>query len=526
MRHYESRVEESNRGVLDPKANPLPMRLSVGSRGRRLVAACALTCIGVAMLIAARGADAQTIPPRPQALGSYWITYYWFAPESWFTAKKLVAPGLTVAYREDFLYSARGIAMQGTGTGDDAVMLHWRSGNGPWVNKDGAETRTAASGFTNGSPYARPGGCVWWAIDAAGVPIPATTDNKRPTFPSDDGTWQNPPANPAGYSIVCNRAAVAAGQPDDPNFRAYPDTFGIGIGAAVTPWRSIATDRSVIPKGTSIYIEALKDTPSKGCFSADDTGGAIIGKHIDVLIPPDKTLKLPSKGDLVLLPKGVDCPPPIALAPGPLGDLNVSYLVPAAEKGALAAKSSAAGLRYQQLSEDFLYGTNGVVARSVGVTRKGKTIVAVGGGWWVNAAGKKTKQLSDGNWSAGLPVWRDGGWRTKRGRPTFKRRNGAWSAGVGVRFLKYHDRFAYSKKNEFVPWKTVASTKATAPLGTLLSLGTVPAATCLVVNRIVSALPATSIQLVVPAGTDPATLPTLSPATVLAAVAGTAYGCP
>ena len=33
----------------------------------------------------------------------------------------MVAPGLKVAYREDFLYSARGISMQGTGTGDDNV---------------------------------------------------------------------------------------------------------------------------------------------------------------------------------------------------------------------------------------------------------------------------------------------------------------------------------------------------------------------------------------------------------------------
>lgn len=483
--------------------------------------------VGVASFVGARGADAQTTPPRPQALGSYWITYYWFAPESWFTAKKMIAPGLKVAYREDFLYSARGIAMQGTGTGDDGVFLHWRSGAGAWVNKDGAETKTAASGFTNGSPYARPGGCVWWAIDVAGVPIPATTDNKRPTFANDDGTWQNPsPTNPAGYTVVCNQEAVRLGQPDDLNYRRYPDTFGIGIGAAVTPWKSIATDRSVIPKGTTIYIEALKDTPSKGCFSADDTGGAIIGKHIDVLIPPDKTLKLPSKGELTLVPTGVDCPPPVALAPGPLGNLNLTYLIPAGEQAAIAAKSAVAGLKNQNLQEDFLYGTNGVVARSVGVTRKGKTIVALGGGWWVNARGQKTRQLTDGNWSQGVPVWRDGGWRTKRGRPTYRRANGTWTAGVGVRLLKYHDRFAYSKKAEFVPWKTVTASKATAPLGTLLALDTVPTAPCLLVNRQVDTLPATTIQVVVPPGTDPATLPTLSPATVLAATVGTPTGCP
>jgi 3D (Asp-Asp-Asp) domain-containing protein len=502
------------------------MSLRVASPWRRLVAA--LLIGGAALLaIGAASASAQTIPPRPQQLGSYWITYYWFAPESWFTAKKMIAPGLKVAYREDFLYSARGVSMQGTGTGDDNVMIHWRSGSGPWVNKEGAETRTAASGFTNGSPYSRPGGCVWWALDpATGNPNLASADNKRPTFANDDGSWQNPPANPAAYKVVCNKAAVLAGQPDDLAYRGYPDLFGIGIGTAVTPWKSIAVDRSVIPKGSTIYIEALKNTPSGGCFSADDTGGAIIGKHIDVLIPPDKSLKLPSKGDLTLVPKGLDCPPPTALAPGPLGDLNVSYLVPASEKTATAGKAPTPGIRNRPVSEDFLYGTDGVVARSLGVTRNGKTITAVGGGWWVNARGKRTQLLSDGNWSQGPPVWRDGGWRTKRGRPTFKRPDGTWSAGVGKRYLKYRDRFAYAKKGQYVPWKTVVSTKGTAPLGTLLQLDSIPSAACMVVNQLQPALPAQAIQVVVPPGTDLATLPTLAPATVLTAVAGTPFGCP
>ena len=112
------------------------MRLNAGIAARLLVAACLLA--GAISLIGTRSTEAQTLPPRPQSLGSYWITYYWFAPESWFTAKKMVGPGLKVAYREDFLYSARGISMQGTGTGDDGVLLHWRSGAGAWVNKEGA----------------------------------------------------------------------------------------------------------------------------------------------------------------------------------------------------------------------------------------------------------------------------------------------------------------------------------------------------------------------------------------------------
>jgi len=483
-------------------------------------------CLGALAPVAA-AQTASGLPPRPQQLGSYWITYYWFVPESAFTGARIVPKGLTTPYREDFLYSARGIAMQGTGTADDGKMLHWRSGAGAWVNKEGQETRTSAAGFTNGSPYARPGGCVWWALDpATGRPNPAATDRIRPTFPNEDGTWANPPANPSAYAPVCDRAAVAAGGEDNKAVRNYPDTFGIGMGTQVTPWRSIATDRSVIPKGARIYIEALKDTPAKGCFSADDTGGAIIGKHIDVLIPPDKSLKLPTKGDLVALPKGVDCPPPTALAPGPLGNLNVSYLIPAAEKFSAGSKTPAPGLRYQSLSEDFLYGTDGIVARSIGVTKKGKTILALGGGWWVNARGQRTKQLTDGNWSKGAPVWRDGGWRTKRGRPTYKKPDGTWSSGVGVRFVKYRDRFGYAKKGQYIPWKTVVSTKDTAPLGTLLQLDTIPSATCMVVNQLQPLLPQSTIQVMVPAGTDPSTLPTLAPATVLAATAGTPTGCP
>jgi hypothetical protein len=125
-----------------------------------------------------------------------------------------------------------------------------------------------------------------------------------------------------------------------------------------------------------------------------------------------------------------------------------------------------------------------------------------------------------------VPVWRDGGWRTKKGRPTYKRPDGTWSNGIGKRYLKYRDRFAYAKKGQYVPWKTVVSTKDTAPLGTLLQLDGMPNAACMVVNQLQPALPATTIQVVVPAGTDPATLPSLAPATVLAAVAGTAYGCP
>ena len=72
----------------------------------------------------------------------------------------------------------------------------------------------------------------------------------------------------------------------------------------------------------------------------------------------------------------------------------------------------------------------------------------------------------------------------------------------------------------------MVSTKDTAPLGTLLQLDTIPSATCMVVNQLQPLLPKSTIQVMVPAGTDPSTLPSLAPATVLAATAGTPTGCP
>lgn len=520
------------KGSAGARRTLVAMRSGLGIRRCRLAAVSALAVLIACLLSSAPCfPDAQAAVARPKALGSFWITYYWFAPESWFEAKRIVPLGLAKAYREDFLYGAKGIAMQGTGTGDDGVLLHWRSGSGAWINKDGVPTTTSAGGFTNGSPYARPGGCTYWTVGADGKP---GSDTRRPTFPLGDETWSNPPAAPVVGLPVCDKAAATAkaAYPDGHDWtrRGYLDTYGVGVGTAVTPWHSIATDRDWIPRGTAIYIEALKDTPSRGCFVAEDTGGAIIDKHIDILIPPDKTLsqkfKLPSRADLTQLPTGVECPPPTALAPGPLGVLDLSYLIPAAEATFGAAKSPAKGLDAVRLREDFLYGTDGVVARSLGTTARHRMVVALGGGWWVDATGRKTMRKSDGTWTRGAPVWRDGGWRTRAGRPTFKRADGTWARGKGVHYLRYRDRFRFGSEGEHIPWRTIAAAKSTAPLGTLLSLDGVPAATCLVVNRLVATLPTNSIQIVVPAGTDPASLPALSPANVLSATAGTADGCP
>jgi len=69
--------------------------------------------------------------------------------------------------------------------------------------------------------------------------------------------------------------------------------WGVGVqNRALVPFRSVAVDSDVIDYGTSLYAPELDgvympgDAPwgdfvHDGCLSADDTGGAIIGMHID-----------------------------------------------------------------------------------------------------------------------------------------------------------------------------------------------------------------------------------------------------
>lgn len=53
---------------------------------------------------------------------------------------------------------------------------------------------------------------------------------------------------------------------------------GTAIGTSVTPGRTIAVDPSVIPLGTTVYIEGV------GTRIAEDTGGAIKGNKIDLAV--------------------------------------------------------------------------------------------------------------------------------------------------------------------------------------------------------------------------------------------------
>jgi 3D (Asp-Asp-Asp) domain-containing protein len=62
------------------------------------------------------------------------ITHYTLASESDFSGKKVAGGGLPKGetHKEDFLYGARGIPMQGTGQTEDGKYIHYDGGGGGW----------------------------------------------------------------------------------------------------------------------------------------------------------------------------------------------------------------------------------------------------------------------------------------------------------------------------------------------------------------------------------------------------------
>jgi len=62
-------------------------------------------------------------------------------------------------------------------------------------------------------------------------------------------------------------------------------SFAPGPSRPLSYLRSVAVDPRLIPLGSHIFIPAY-EAVNGGWFEADDTGGAIIDRHIDVFRPP------------------------------------------------------------------------------------------------------------------------------------------------------------------------------------------------------------------------------------------------
>jgi len=165
-------------------------------------------------------------------------------PERWFLGRRVAAPGIEGRHRIDWLYSARGVSMEGDGIGLDGRRYHLEGlAAGGWVNTRG-----------------RSGGAAYWRRGAFW-----RSRTGRVTFPLEQGGWS------AGVGV---RYVGAPGA-----------RFAPGPSRPLKFYASVAVDPKLIPLGTKLYIPAYREV-NGGWFRAADVGGAIRGRHIDVYRPP------------------------------------------------------------------------------------------------------------------------------------------------------------------------------------------------------------------------------------------------
>jgi 3D (Asp-Asp-Asp) domain-containing protein len=198
------------------------------------------------------------IPEHPLThrtwLSGVTITEYYPAPERWFPGRKVAAPGLPGRYSVDWLYSARGLAMEGEGVDDAGRPVRIAAlGATGWVDFYGQNTVPVCLGkWSHGFPVWLIGG---WRNGRGEV-----------TYPLAGGGWANGPGRGRGRGAgVLPYGGV---------------TFALGSSLPLRYYHSIAVDPRLIPLGSRVYIPAYRRW-----FIAQDTGGAIRGKHVDVYRP-------------------------------------------------------------------------------------------------------------------------------------------------------------------------------------------------------------------------------------------------
>ena len=242
-----------------------------------------LALLATASLAAASAPKAVADPiAKPRWLDGVAITQYFPVPERWFVGKAVDAPGLAGRHRVDWLYSARGLSMEGDGIGLDGRRYHIDAlGARGWVNERGRPTKPTrvAGRWSNGRPFWRAGGFWRNAFDL-------------PTFPLAGGGWYDGP----GIEVVPPPQGIS---------------FGLGPSRPLRYWKSVAVDPNLIPLGSRIYIPAYRHLRNEGWFRAEDVGGAIIGRHIDVFRRPPPT----PGGDDVLWNQRIYVVPPRGSAP-------------------------------------------------------------------------------------------------------------------------------------------------------------------------------------------------------------------
>lgn len=214
----------------------------------------ALACAAVVGALPAAAAAAAKPIGKARWLDGVTVTEYYPVPEAWFVGAKVAAPGLPGRHRIDWLYSATGVSMEGDGLGLDGRQYHIDAlGEGGWVTDMGKPSSAGRNGWKGGPPVWRAG--AYWL-----------TRTHRLTFPLDGGGWSNG---------IGKRYVPLPGV-----------SFAAGASLPLRFYQSIAVDPQTIPLGSRVYIAAYRRTAGGGWFRAEDTGGAIIGRHVDVYRSP------------------------------------------------------------------------------------------------------------------------------------------------------------------------------------------------------------------------------------------------
>ncbi|MBJ7354028.1 MAG: hypothetical protein JHC98_04320 [Thermoleophilaceae bacterium] len=233
--------------------------------GRILAAAffCALT-LGVALSFAFHDTSSNATTAsisavkKPAWLPRMMVTEYYPARESWFAGERIKTPGISGRKSKiDWLYSAVGMSMEGDGLGTDGNRYHIDNlGRGGWIGRDGKAANWGSSN-KNRTPFWRSSG--YWR-----------NQKKQVTFPLEDGTW---------YRGVGKRWIPEKGI-----------TFGRGPSRPLRYYRSVAVDPDFIPMKSLVWVGRYRSINGDGWFRADDVGGAIDGRHIDVYRKPPKVI--------------------------------------------------------------------------------------------------------------------------------------------------------------------------------------------------------------------------------------------
>ena len=108
-------------------------------------------------------------------------------------------------------------------------------------------------------------------------PLESATPDATPTFSRASFT-QPAPTPTSGSTATAKTASMPGNNARMAYITGYTATGNRTATGTIPHWGTVAVDSSVIPLGSTVYIQGL------GVFHAEDTGGAVVGNRVDVFV--------------------------------------------------------------------------------------------------------------------------------------------------------------------------------------------------------------------------------------------------